>query len=47
MDLKELKAHAYDCLANIQQWQSELEKTNIEISKLINTETPEVIPTEE
>lgn len=45
MTLTELKAHAYDCLANIEIWQKELEATN----KLIKEEAnkPKEEPKEE
>lgn len=40
MDIKELKAHAYDVLAQIEMLQNELRATNNEISKL-SQEKPE------
>lgn len=35
MTLTELKAHAYDCLANIEQWQKELQITNQKIQEAL------------
>ena len=33
MTIEQLKAHAYDCLANIEQWQKELQATNQKIAE--------------
>ena len=36
MDLKELKAQAYDCLANAELWQNRLKQVNEAISQEMN-----------
>jgi prefoldin subunit 5 len=42
MDIKELKAQAYDCLAQIQFLQRQLELVNQEIAKLSKDGSPSV-----
>lgn len=32
----ELKAHAYDCAAQIESWQKELQKANNDLAKVVN-----------
>jgi len=34
MEIEKLKAHAYDCLANIEMWKKELQVTNQRIAEL-------------
>lgn len=33
MTIQELKAHAYDCILNIEMWQNELKATNQKIAE--------------
>lgn len=33
MTVQELKAHAYDCMAEIERWQNELRATNQKIAE--------------
>ena len=41
MDLKEAKARAYDCMAQIEYWRQELVKANQLVSKLASQESVE------
>jgi len=42
MTLEELKAHAYDCISNIEMWQRELQATNAEITKTVEQKKQEI-----
>jgi len=41
MTITELKAHAYDCIAQIERWKQELQKTNENIANLVKTSKEE------
>ena len=47
MDIKELKAHAFDCLATIEAWQRELRVTNEKINELTAKEEAEKVADKE
>lgn len=34
--IEQLKSHAYDCLANIEMWQKELQATNMKINQIVS-----------
>ena len=47
MTIHELKSHAYDCMANIEFWQKELQATNQKISQEVTKEAQKEEPKEE
>jgi len=38
-EIVKLKAHAYDCIANIEAWQKELKQTVDQIQKIANEQS--------
>lgn len=46
MNINELKAKAYDCMAQIEYWNMELQKTNEAILEYVN-EVPESVKVDE
>ena len=44
MELEKLKSHAYDCIANINAWQKELNATEAAIEKKFLEKKEEVLP---